>query len=377
MKKFLSLAVAAFLTITAVPAHSAAIAAGQKCIKLNQSANSGGKKLVCVKSGNKLVWKAAPAPKPKPTATQAAVPTPTQTPEPVYATLWEKYKWSHKSKDDVIATSTNEFLTYISTQRSPNQVVKVVAQDGVDPILKKWVEDGANLVAHSFAYPALSGTFYDVIALDSTWLASTYKAAGVPQNEIDGKVGAFNSGNPAFGGTINNTWNMKAINQNNLMVVDKAGMAQTAGHEFYHAIQENSARTNPGPDGSQIPNWIWEGPAVFVGLQSAAKVGAISYLSEGRAAFLARYANGNAINRTSPLSDIKANDGKIDPYAIGFAATELIVANVGVEKFNNIYLELGKGKSFSAAFESATGVPLADFYTMFEEVRGDLGFARS
>jgi hypothetical protein len=41
-----------------------------------------------------------------------------------------------------------------------------------------------------------------------------------------------------------------------------------------------------------------------------------------------------------------------------------------------VYVALGKGKSFDVAFKEGTGIELADFYSMFEEVRGTLGFAK-
>jgi len=48
-----------------------------------------------------------------------------------------------------------------------------------------------------------------------------------------------------------------------------------------------------------------------------------------------------------------------------------------MEKFIDIHANLGKQKSFAESFETATGVELTDFYTMFEEVRSDLGIPRS
>lgn len=369
MKK-LAISVIAISLITVAPASAASVAAGQKCTKVNQATTVKGVKLVCTKSGSKLSWTAQPA---------ASKPAPQTSPtaDATLTGLWAKYNWKYKSKNDIIKSSTNEFTSYIATKRSPNQEVKVLAQEGADATLVKWVKDGATLVATTFAYPAMKGPFYDVIAVDSDWLKKTYLSVGVSQDEVNGKVGAFDAGAPAFGGTTNNTWNWTSIKNNNLMKNDKAGMAQTSGHEFFHAIQENFAGKNPGGDGAQIPNWVWEGPATFIGLQTAAKIGAIDYVSEGRAAFIQRYNNGDSINRKSNLIEIKANDGKVDPYALGFAASELLVANVGIDKFVNIYAELGKGKNFADAFKSATGVELADFYTMFEEVRADLGFAKS
>jgi hypothetical protein len=42
-----------------------------------------------------------------------------------------------------------------------------------------------------------------------------------------------------------------------------------------------------------------------------------------------------------------------------------------------VYKNLGQKKSFAESFETGTGVELTDFYTMFEEVRSDLGIPRS
>jgi hypothetical protein len=67
----------------------------------------------------------------------------------------------------------------------------------------------------------------------------------------------------------------------------------------------------------------------------------------------------------------------MDPYGIGAIATEYLVANVGMDKFLNVYREVGKGRSFSVAFLNATGISLADFYSAFELSRSTLGVART
>jgi hypothetical protein len=43
----------------------------------------------------------------------------------------------------------------------------------------------------------------------------------------------------------------------------------------------------------------------------------------------------------------------------------------------SVYINLGKKMKFPDALKSATGVELADFYAMFEEVRAELGTPRS
>ena len=251
--------------------------------------------------------------------------------------------------------------------------VKVIAQEGVDPVLTSWVNQGANFVAKTFDYPKLTRSFVDVIAIDRTWLESAYTKEGFSVQQVKDRLGGFDTGSPAFGGSFSNTWNYAAIKKNNLLVNDKTGMAQTAGHEFFHAIQERLAGRNPGADGATIPNWIWEGPAMFIGLQTSSKLGIVDYLTIGQQSSINRYKNDSEAMKKLPLSEVKKNDKDTDPYGLGEVATKFIVANVGIEKLLGVYGALGQGKTFAQAFEVGTGVKLDDFYSMFEESRPTLG----
>jgi hypothetical protein len=410
MRKVLAALTVFFLAVSPLQA-SAAVKAGDTCKKAGTTATASGLKFTCVKSGKKLVWNkgvkiaaaakpsATPAPvatptpvatatpsptptpvvtpTPSPTPTPVVTPTPTPTPTKTFNSLWEKYGWiKPASADAVVQKATDYFKSYTATVRNPDASVKVVAQSGVDQTLINWVKDGATFVARTFAYPKLSREFVDVIAIDKAWLEETYIKEGFSARDVQDRIGGFNAGAPAFGGSTTNTWNYATIQRENLMTRDRAGTAQTAGHEFFHSIQQNYAGTNPGADGSKIPNWFWEGPAMFVGAQTTNTLGIVSYF-DSRQTMINRYKNGAAINRTSTLSEIKANTGVIDPYALGSAGAEFLVANVGMEKFLDIYVQLGKGKSFADSFKDATGVELDDFYGMFEEVRATLGFAKS
>ena len=315
-------------------------------------------------------------PTPAPTPASTPSPTPTPTPTKIPSNVWEKYGLTKPSTvDSVIKAATDNFKSYTATTKS-SQEVKVIAEDGVDPQLTSWVQGGANYVAQRFTYPKLSQQFVDVIAVDANWLKDAYKSAGFSDQAINDRLGGFNAGAPAFGGSITNTWNYTAIQRDNLMVRDKAGMTQTPGHEFFHAIQENLAGPVIDGTGSKVPNWYWEGPAMFVGQQTAGVLSFADYLTVGRPSMTTRYATGRPVNRTMALSEFKPNDRVIDPYAIGFAATEFLVSQVGMEKMLGVYAALGKGESFDSAFKSGTGIELADFYTMFEEIRGTLGFAK-
>ena len=364
--------VLALLQFPLSPASAAMISAGQKCTKVNQSTIVKSQKLICAKAGNKLLWKAAPV-----IAAPTPAPNSSTTPIQVASGPTTSVSWKTMSAAEVKSAAKSAMDKYFETKRTPSQVVTVLAQEGVDSTLKAWVLQGATLVAQTFTYPSSTRAFYDVIAIDRDWLQDAYTKAGYSADEVRDRLGGFDSGSPAFGGTVSNTWNAKTIKNDNLMVRDKIGMAQTSGHEFFHTIQERLAGRNPGRDGNEIPNWFWEGPACFVGINAAATVGALNFDSEGRQAMVDRFKNGNPQTKSLPLKDIKANDGIIDPYGIGFAGTEYLVAQVGVEKFLAIYAELGKNKSIDKAFFDSTGITLEDFYQHFESDRAALGFAKN
>jgi hypothetical protein len=392
-----ALAALTVLVLVSLPLQaSAAVKAGATCTKAGITSTVNSIKYTCVKSGKKLVWdkgvkvvtpkhSVTPTPTPTVTATPTptpmvtATPTPTPTPTKTFNSLWEKYDLTKPtSVDEVIKKSTDNFKSYTSVVRNSEQEIKFFAQTSVDETLITWVKDGSTYVARRFAYPKLPSTFSSIIAIDKTWLEATYLSAGFPANKAKGQAEGFCGGAPACGSADSNLWNYSAILKNNSMVNDKAGLAQTPAHEFFHAIQGILANGN-GADaaGSRVPNWYWEGPAMFVGQETAGVLGFADYLTLGRPSMTNRYKNGNPINRTSNLSEIRANDGVIDPYAIGFAATEFLVSQVGIEKMLNVYAALGQGKSFDLAFKQGTGIELVDFYSMFEEIRGIVGFPKS
>ena len=380
---------------------SAAVKTGATCTKAGTTSTVKGIKYTCVKSGKKLVWNKGvkvvvaatptptptvtatptPTPTPTPTVTPTATPTPTPTPTPTktFNSLWEKYDLTKPTTAaEVIKKATDNFKSYTSVIRNPNQEVKFYAQPGVDETLINWVKEGSLYVARRFEYPALPSTFSSIIAIDKTWLEATYLAAGFPANKAKGQAEGFCGGAPACGSADSNLWNYSVIQKTNSLVNNKVGLAQTPGHEFFHAIHGILAKdARADVAGTNIPNWYIEGPAMFVGLQTSGVLGFADYLTLGRPSMTDRFKYGKGTNLTSSLSEFKANDGVVDPYAIGFAASEFLVSQVGVEKMVNVYAALGQGKNFEAAFKQGTGIELVDFFAMFEEIRGTLGFPKS
>ena len=364
-----------FLSLPLTPVNAAAKAGGT-CSKAGITSVAASKTYTCIKSGKKLVWN-------KGVAVAASNPTPAATPTTAanYATLWEKYSWvKPTSASSVASAATDKFKAYVAVTRTKDTVIKIAAQDGADQTLVSWVKDGANLVSKAFDYPKLSKPFLEVIGIDRAWVEKTYIDNGYSENEAkNGRGRAFDGGAPGFGGSTTNTFNSGVITKNNLLVNDKLGMMQMPGHEFFHTVQERVSGGVPSPDGLGIaPQWFWEGPATFIGLQTASYLGWATYTTEGREMAVSR--SNNPSTKPYQLSEATKNTGSptaIDPYGIGAIATELLVANVGIEKFMEVYKNLGKKKKFADAFKTATGVELTDFYTMFEEVRSILGIARS
>ena len=377
-KATLAILLSLFMVTPLFPAE-AAVKAGAACSKAGIKSVASGKTYTCIKSGKKFVWdKGVAVSKPTvvstPSATPTATPTPTPTPEIVYATLWEKYKWNKPSSSaSVAAAATEKFKSYAETKRSPSTTVKIVSQEGVDANLLKWVTDGSAFASKVFVYPQLSSPFVAVIAKDKEFAEKAYNENGYARDAKS--LANYFDKVPAHGGPPN-TYNNTMITSKGLLVSDKIGMMQMPGHETFHFIQQSIAGTSATPDGLGIaPQWFWEGPAVFVGLQTANQLSLADYATEGRTFAVKRSISGPV--NSLKLSEVTKNDGGSDPYGIGAIATEFLVANVGMEKFMNVYINLGKNMKFPDAFKSATGVDLADFYAMFEEIRSTLGTPKS
>ncbi|QLL24779.1 hypothetical protein DLE04_03570 [Actinobacteria bacterium IMCC26103] len=376
------------IEIPLTPAQ-AAVKAGAACSKAGLKSVVSGITYTCIKSGKKFVWDkgvavtkstavATPAATPSAAPVVTPTPTPAPTPEIVYATLWEKYGWNKPSSASAVAaTATKEFTSYVATVRDPNPNIEFKYEGGENPIVKKWITDSVNLEAKTFEYPKFAKTYYPVIGQTKSWYEQTLKSIGQTPQIVSSVASRFDSSG-AYGGTEFITFNTKRLEPMLDLPngVGKPGLAQTGGHEFFHTIQESLAKKGPS-GGLFAPNWIWEGSAMFVGLQTSSYLGFDNYATTGRQTSIDRYTTDGPETKLKPLIDIYPTDNpKIDAYAIGEIAAEFIVANVGMSKLIGIYANLGKGNNFETAFKLSTGVPLADFYSMFEEVRVILGVPR-
>ena len=284
-----------------------------------------------------------------------------------YPSLWAQYSWTKPTTATPVSSAAMQnFYSYFQTSRSPNASVQVIAQAGVDPIFVDMVKQAGTLVAKAFSYPALTNPLIELIALDRSFYETTLIANGFSREAPSLLATNWDSGAPAWGGLKLNSYNYTVISKTE---ESKLNNTQTPGHEYFHAVQAGIAAAGY----NTIPKWFIEGPAMFVGLLSADYLALRSYSSSGRKSQTDRCSA--LFTKKLTLAEHQANiPNVVDPYGIGEIATELLVANVGMQKVMDIYSQVKITPSdFSAAFLNATGVKLADFYTMFEEVRGTLG----
>lgn len=193
------------------------------------------------------------------------------------------------------------------------------------------------------------------------------KAAGVWIGDPNGKYPCSNGDQDAYCAGFSNLVLLLFMNQSQTWDV---GRRSTPAHEIFHTIQHSlmaydSQRFPPGHP-QAIPRWLKEGSANFFGYYVVEKLGYGSYKSsrDSQIRFNSEYRS------KKPLSSY--DDYESNPYGIGQAATEYIIASVGFDALLNIFKFSGTEGSFSAGFKKATGLELGDFYAKFEDARNSM-----
>jgi hypothetical protein len=375
------------LSISLITAPSfAAVKAGAKCTKAGSTATASGKKFTCIKSGTRLLWnkgvtvKAAQKPNLNPVL-KPVEPTPTPTPDPrptPAPTLANKpfTPWGTDSTGKEISdTAQKNFRDWAKDQASKPLNHQLVIQEGVFPNRAKSLTaadlTGSQLFSHFFSTKSIT-----VIGSNEDWVVQKLNSLG----------GKFRNCSINYVQGLNWCWDGVAL-QGMVVLADERFNPFELGndgssllaHEYFHLVQSQLA--NPDrymiKDGSTItsylfPAWLVEGSAEFTGYSVAA-------LSMGSEYWQGRERMFNPINQNA-LEDAEIRvfigtqpNGPIDPYGIGRAATEFLVASVGFQKLLEIFALFKETRNFEKSFERATGVSTAFFYSRFEMVRSKLG----
>jgi hypothetical protein len=149
--------------------------------------------------------------------------------------------------------------------------------------------------------------------------------------------------------------------------ISDTGKRAVVAHEIFH-VWHKSVDGSPGDNNRDPrstgaePLWFREGMANFMGFAIAHHDSATTYAA-GRANQVDPYMRSSSV----PLSEHIGRE--INPYGIGQAASEYLVASIGVDRALDIYRKLGSGKAFAVAFEESSGISLNDFYSKFEAAR--------
>ena len=147
------------------------------------------------------------------------------------------------------------------------------------------------------------------------------------------------------------------------------GRRSTPAHEVFHTVQYTlGGQTSLGitSNPQHIPRWLMEGSANYFGFYVVDRLGFDKYQT-GRN----QQVNTNPAYKTVvPLAQY--DNFTSDPYGIGQAASEYLIASVGFEKFLNIWKFTKSESSFTEGFKKATGIRIEDFYSKFEAARSSM-----
>jgi len=343
----------ALIPVTAVSAQK--IIAGSTCKVLSQKVVYLKKTYTCTKSGKKLVWSKGIAIKPTPTPT----PTPTPKVEPFVP-------WSTTFEiDSLIKGAIDSTNAYAGAVRADNSY-DIAIQDSVMESDRKWI--GQMLDYSNGFFSQVEREKLSVYLGNShEWSKATMKTAGVWVGDPNGKYPCSDGTQDAYCAGYKNLVLIIFLNQSEPWDFRRRS---TPAHEVFHTVQYSLMGYNgqiiaPGSQRA-IPRWLMEGSANYFGYYIVEKLGYGSYKvsRDNQIRFNTGYQN---IRPLSYYDNYESN-----PYGIGQAATEYIIASVGFQSLLNIFKFSGTEGSFSAGFKKATGLELSEFYLKFEEARRNM-----
>jgi len=346
----LFIVVLSLIPVSAISAQK--ITPGSTCKVLNQKVVYQNKSYTCTKSGKKLIWNKGVAVKATPTP--IATPTPKVEPFVPWSTDFEINSLIKSAID-----STNAYAGVVG----PDNSYTIAIQNSVMESDRKWI-------SQMFDY---TNGFFSQIDRDKLsiflgnsheWSKETMRTAGVWVGDPNGKYPCSDGTQDAYCAGYKNLVLIIYLNQ--LQPWD-IGRRSTPAHEVFHTIQFSllgypTGNLAPGHPRA-VPRWLAEGSANYFGYYVVEKLGYGTYKNsrDNQVRFKPGYQN---IKPLSYYDNYESN-----PYGIGQAATEYIIASVGFQSLLNIFKFSGTEGSFSAGFKKATGIELTEFHVKFEEAR--------
>jgi hypothetical protein len=336
---------------------SAAVKPGAVCKKLGQITTVSGKKYTCVKKGKALVWSvskkvvqptpqvsAIPTPSPSPSASPMPIATPTPSPTPTFIKF---DPWAPKFEANTMITAAQRETDLYFGKVTPSSDYEL----NIDPAIT-------------------AGTTHQ-------WSRETLRSKGLWIGDPGSPYPCSQGLNDAYCASDDQVLLVFSdIYKSNSQFQWDSGRKSTPAHEMFHVAQYwlYGAMGNVSPsDPRAIPTWLKEGSANYFGFYINESVG-IGYYINGRNQ---QVRNNPAYRVKIPLVEYVSYGGtssgvQLDPYGIGQAATEYIIASVGFSSLLNIFKFAKEDGNFASGFKRATQIELSDFYAKFETARGSM-----
>lgn len=326
---------------------------GGICKTFKQTKTYQGKKFTCIKSGKKLVWSKG---------VLIPTPTPTPTPQKIVFTPWaSQFETLSMTQAALDATSTYFGKVNLSSDYEITIDPAITSSD------RAWVTSVLDYTNGLFT-KIQREKIKVFLGTTHAWSKSTITAANL-------WIGDKQSPYPCSQG-IQEAY----CAENNLVLLVFSdiyatnsqyrwdfGRRSTPAHEVFHTVQFALAGENVGGDNPlHIPRWLMEGSANYFGFYVVDRLGFGKYQT-GRN----QQVNTNPAYRTiMPLEQY--DNFTSDPYGIGQAASEYLIASVGFENFLNIWKFTKSESTFTGGFKKAIGITVEDFYSKFEIARSSM-----
>lgn len=347
IKRICAISFSIFLIFHSIPAH-AAIKAGTVCKTLGTTSVFSGKTFTCIKSGKKLVWDKGQ----KFTSTNSKSFTP-----------WAS-DFDTKLLVQTALNSTNDYFGNVV----PSNNYELTIDAAITSSDKEWITKTLNYANGSFSklsrdkVKVFLGTTHD-------WARTNLRAQNLWVGDPKSPFACSDGTRDAYCADRN----LVLLVYSDLYKAElgygwDVGRRSTPAHEIFHTIQfslaSKSSQDLLSGINEIIPRWLMEGSANFYGYYINEKVGLNTY-QEGRAS---QIESNKSYSTSIPLSNY-SKFNSLDPYGIGQAASEYLIASIGFENFLNIFKFTGTDGNFESGFKRATGIEIAEFYSKFESAR--------
>lgn len=345
------LGIAVTLSLSLIPAYSATPPkAGSVCEKQGATKTYQGRKYTCIKFGKKLIWNKGVVKK------RAAT-----TPQRIVFTPWAT-QFDVASMTQVALDSTRSYFGKVQ----PSNNYEITFDPAISLTDRDWVTRVTD-----FAYGSFSSIYREkpIIYVGSSrkWALEELKNKGIWIGDPNDSYPCSAKNDDAGCAGINKM--LVLFSAKRLLTQDsgeKLMMRTTTAHEMFHIIQKTlHMQSGPGTP-TRIPQWLFEGSASFYQFFIGEELEFDKYQTGRNYLVVSNLEYRNAL----PLSQY--DGGGLNPYGIGMAASEYIIASIGFENFLNIWNFTMSEGSFAAGFKKATGIEIDKFYSMFEVARSSM-----